>query len=180
MSKRIGATAVIVGLLLAAGVAEATIPDSSGTIHACYKSSNGDLRLVDPSGGGSCNTNEKGVNWAQSALQGAQGDQGPAGAQGSTGQQGPAGLTVDSKTAFVTKTVAGDPVIGGFSATLACPTGMKVLNGSFQWDFFIDPKPPQIAQSEPLGDGEWVFAVGAGPDSKGIPIFLSIECAEAN
>ena len=180
MSKRIAATVVIAGLLLAAGVAEATIPDSGGTIHACYKSSNGDLRLIDPSAGGSCNSNEKGLNWTQSAPQGAQGDQGPPGVQGSTGPQGPAGLTVNPKTAFVSGIAAGDPVIGGFSASLSCPTGMKVLSGSFQWDFFIDPKPPQIAQSEPFGDDEWVFAVGAGPDSKGIPIFLSIECAAAN
>jgi hypothetical protein len=180
MSKRIAATAAIVGLLLAAGVAEATIPDSGGAIHACYKSANGDLRLVDPSAGGSCNTNEKSISWTQSAPQGVQGDQGPAGVQGSAGPQGAAGLTVDTNTAFVSKTVAGDPVIGGFSTTLKCPTGMKVLNGSFQWDFFIDPKPPQIAQSEPFGDDEWVFAVGAGQDSKGIPIFLSIECANAN
>jgi len=180
MSKRIAATAVIVGLLLAAGVAEATIPDSGGTIHACYKSSNGDLRLVDPSAGGSCNSNEKSLSWTQSAPQGPQGDQGAAGVQGSTGPQGPAGLTEDPKTSVVTGLAVGDPVIGGFSATLSCPTGMKILSGNWNWFDFIGLKPPQIAQSEPSGDSSWVFAVGAGSDSKGIAMILDIRCIAAS
>jgi hypothetical protein len=179
MSKRIAAAAVIAGLLLAAGVAEATIPDSGGAIHACYKTSNGDLRLVDPSGGGSCNSNETSVSWTQSAPQGPQGDQGPAGVQGSTGPQGPAGLMVDPKTMIVRGTATGDPVIGGFSKTLTCPQGTKILNGTWQWVAFIDPKPPQVAQSEPVGDDGWVFAVAAGPESKGMSMFLFIECAAA-
>ena len=180
MSKRIAVTVAIVGLLLAAGVAEATIPDSGGTIHACYKVSNGDLRLIDPSAGGSCNSNEKSLSWTQSAPQGPQGDQGPAGVQGTTGPQGPAGLTVDPNTALVTGQAVGDPVIGGFSKILTCPTGMKILSGNWSWFAFKNLMPPQIAQSEPFGDDSWVFAVGAGPDSKGIAMNLRIECAAAN
>ena len=179
MSKRIAATVVMVVLLLAAGVAEATIPDSGGTIHGCYKVSNGDLRLIDPSGGGSCNSNEKSLSWTQSAPQGVQGDQGPDGVQGSTGPQGAAGLTVPP-TLVVDGEAFGDPVIGGFSASLSCPQGMKVLNGSYEWDHFIAPLPPEVVQSEPIGDDSWVFAAGAGPESKGLPILLFIECAVAN
>jgi hypothetical protein len=179
MSKRIAASVAIAGVLLAAGVAEATIPDSGGTVHACYKASNGDLRLIDPSVGGSCNSNEKSLSWTQSAPQGPQGDQGPAGVQGSTGPQGAAGLTVDLKTMVVSAFAFGDPVIGGFSKTLSCPSGSKVLNGDFVWDHFIAPLPPEVAQSEPIGDDSWVFAVGAGPESKGLPVLLTIECAAA-
>ncbi len=54
----LGAGAV---LALAAGIAYATIPDSNGTIHACYKNGNGALRAIDTASS-SCNANETAID----------------------------------------------------------------------------------------------------------------------
>jgi hypothetical protein len=49
------------------GVAFAAIPDSNGTVHACYQKNSGDLRAVsDPSG---CRNNEQSVDLASQANQ---------------------------------------------------------------------------------------------------------------
>lgn len=47
-----------------AGVAFATIPDSSGTIHACYKNSTGALSVIDTGAGQSCGSGETALNWS--------------------------------------------------------------------------------------------------------------------
>jgi hypothetical protein len=41
------ALAIAGALLAAGGIAYATIPDSSGVIHACYKTNQGTLRVID-------------------------------------------------------------------------------------------------------------------------------------
>lgn len=46
-SRRAVAVAAVGALLAVAGVAYATIPDSSGVINTCYKNGNGSLRAVD-------------------------------------------------------------------------------------------------------------------------------------
>jgi hypothetical protein len=95
MKKRTVIGIVVVTMLaLAAGVAYATIPDSNGVIHACYKTANGQLRVIDSNG---CHPSETALSWSQTGPQGPPGATGPTGA---TGPQGPAGA--DS-----TKTVAG-------------------------------------------------------------------------
>jgi hypothetical protein len=48
MKKLLLATTVVVLLAVGGSIAWATIPDSSGVVHACYKK-NGDLRVIDPS-----------------------------------------------------------------------------------------------------------------------------------
>lgn len=74
-------------LAIAGGIAYATIPDSSGTIHGCYSKSTGTLRVIDSSVT-NCDAKETSLNWN---IQGPQGPQGPTGPQGATGPQGPAG-----------------------------------------------------------------------------------------
>src|SRR5882672_5639517 len=83
MNKRamIGILAVAV-LAIAAGVAYATVPDSNGVINACYKTQNGQLRVIDS---GSCHPSETSLSWSQ------------------TGPAGPPGPAGDDST----KTVAG-------------------------------------------------------------------------
>jgi hypothetical protein len=56
----IALTALVVAL---GGVAYATIPDSNGTIHGCFKKSNGDLRVVESSAG--CKADESSIQWNQ-------------------------------------------------------------------------------------------------------------------
>jgi hypothetical protein len=45
------------------GVAYATIPDSSGTIHACYQKSQGNLRVVESAS--DCRASEAAIDWSQ-------------------------------------------------------------------------------------------------------------------
>lgn len=84
MKKRSAFAAVAVMLFaVGLGVAYATIPDSQGAIHACYKTDSGQLRVVDSS---ACNASETPLSWSQAGSQGAQGPPGP---QGPAGPAGP-------------------------------------------------------------------------------------------
>jgi len=60
-----GAVALMVVL---GGVAFAAIPDSNGTIHACYSKSNGNLRAVESAD--RCRTNERAISWNQEGARG--------------------------------------------------------------------------------------------------------------
>jgi len=70
---------------IGAGVAVASIPDSSGTIHGCYNTITGALRVVDDK---SCNALEKAITWDQQGPAGLPGPQGAQGAQGARGHRG--------------------------------------------------------------------------------------------
>jgi hypothetical protein len=50
MRARFAVAALAAVVVAGAGIAWATIPDSNGVIHACYKDGNGDLRVVDTAG----------------------------------------------------------------------------------------------------------------------------------
>jgi hypothetical protein len=102
ISKRttIVAVAAVVGLAVSGGTAYAAglIPGADGTIHACYNTTNGNVRVVAE--GTKCRTHEKTLSWNQTGPVGPQGPagpqgpvgpQGPQGPQGATGPQGPAG-----------------------------------------------------------------------------------------
>jgi type VI protein secretion system component Hcp len=85
-------------------VAVASIPGPGGTINACYVTSTtgsdfnqpmGALRVIDPSAGGACNSNEAPITWNQQGPAGPQGAQGPQGQEGPAGPEGPAGTGVE-------------------------------------------------------------------------------------
>jgi hypothetical protein len=80
---------VITGaLLVAGGIAYATIPDSSGVIHGCYGKAwpdRGVLRVIDADKSQTCSKFETPLNWSQTGPQGPQGPQGPNGPTGATG-----------------------------------------------------------------------------------------------
>jgi hypothetical protein len=76
MSKRLLAVvAALLGLALAGGIAYAA-SSGDGTIKACAKTENGQLRL---DGGTGCLPSETAVQWSQAGPQGLQGPPGPAG-----------------------------------------------------------------------------------------------------
>lgn len=78
---------LIIGFVVASGIAFATIPDGNGVIHGCYKPSDGKLVLINtPSQ--SCGAGETELTWNQ---EGPQGPIGPPGTDGATGPQGPTG-----------------------------------------------------------------------------------------
>lgn len=171
----VAVVAALVVAGLAAGAAWATIPDGSGTIHACYSTSDKSLRVIDT---GTCNKGEAPLSWSQNAVQGQQGPQGPQGPQGDTGSPGPPGLTLATGVGTVAQE---DTVIGGFFQELTCPTGTKALQGTYQWYNTIGSMPPQgDVESFPLGDDSWGFAVGANKAYKGLQIFLSLDCVNAS
>jgi len=73
------ALAIVGTLLVAGGIAYATIPNSSGVIHGCYKDNQGTLRVIDTTKAQTCTSSEIALNWSQTGPQGAQGPQGPTG-----------------------------------------------------------------------------------------------------
>ena len=85
----IAAIALLV-LLVAGGVAYATIPDDHGVIHGCYTRSGGALRVID-AGVTNCTSKETALNWSVTGPEGPAGPAGPAGPQGADGPQGPQG-----------------------------------------------------------------------------------------
>jgi hypothetical protein len=80
--KSLLAIAAVTTVALAGGIASATIPDSGGLIHACFKNENGQLRVIDS---GDCGPNEAALTWNQT------GSVGPPGPQGDPGPTGPSG-----------------------------------------------------------------------------------------
>jgi hypothetical protein len=65
------AGALIGAMAMAAlgSIAWAAIPDADGVIHACYKQSNGALRVIDAPAE-VCDASESPLNWSQSGLSG--------------------------------------------------------------------------------------------------------------
>ena len=86
-------TLVVVAVVAigATGIAVASVPDPTGAINACYSTHNGTLKIVDPSTGQACNTNERPLTWNVQGLPGSVGPTGPAGPAGAPGAAGPPG-----------------------------------------------------------------------------------------
>lgn len=78
-------------IILLGVIAFASIPDSNGVIHGCYKKSGGTLRVIDDSTNPCDSRAEIPIQWNQTGPQGPQGIQGPVGPQGPIGPQGPTG-----------------------------------------------------------------------------------------
>jgi hypothetical protein len=84
-----------VAVVAIAGAAAYAVADigGGGVINGCYKSQNGQLRLIDPATD-QCLPSETPISWNQTGIQGPKGATGPAGppgAKGATGPQGPTG-----------------------------------------------------------------------------------------
>ena len=107
-SRRAWLLAVAGLACLAAGAAFATIPDSNGVIHACYKNG-GQLRVIDPDSA-SCGSNETALSWN------VQGPPGPPGPPGATGLE-----VIEAESATSSETLQ--------IATAICPAGKTVIGG---------------------------------------------------
>ncbi len=116
---------VITGLALAGGVAYATIPDSSGVIHACMLNKIGTIRLIDPSAGQRCSSSlETAVSWNERGQQGVAGPAGLAGPAGPKGDQGDRGPSNAFQTVSSFKQLS---EIAYDAATLTLPAGTFVV-----------------------------------------------------
>ncbi|MBU3934538.1 hypothetical protein KKC00_01025 [Patescibacteria group bacterium] len=100
-------------ILVAGGVVLAanSIPSPDGTIYACYKNNNGQLRVVDDPQ--ECLNSETAIFWSQSGV---------------PGPQGPAGGLSDVTYAFA-DSVTADQMFA--SATAQCPTGTLATGGGW-------------------------------------------------
>lgn len=88
------AVTAVATVAIAGGVTYAVAQiGGGGVINGCYKSQNGQLRLIDPATD-SCHPSETAISWNQTGPAGPKGDpgpQGPAGPAGPAGPPGPAG-----------------------------------------------------------------------------------------
>jgi len=113
---------VICAVLIAGGVAYASIPGPSGTINGCYKNATGMLIAIDSTA--SCPVGYTALNWSQT------GPQGPAGTNGTNGVSGyvveTCHLTGSGSTSLCTDTSTN----GVFSGTLSCPSGKTAISES--------------------------------------------------
>jgi collagen triple helix repeat protein len=164
-------------LLVSAGVAYATIPDSSGQYHACVLSGQGQVRIIDHDAGQNCKQNEQHVHWSQVGPPGApgpagpqgpagpagpqgpagpagpQGPAGPAGPQGPQGPQGPAGPPGSSGVSGY-EIVTGESGFGPESLKLAfaqCPAGKSLLGGGATTQSTFPTADMDLRQSGPQG-----------------------------
>ncbi len=167
MSKhRIGAA---VGLLLvaalSAGIARATIPDAAGTIHACSKRQNGQLRVVKAAG--DCLKSEAPLDWRQVGPVGSQGLQGPQGNQGQLGTQGDSGsdgLGVTGHqivTDTGTTTQQGNEAYG--SAAAVCPQFTTLVGGGYALPPQADVTVKENDATYLVSGDEWIVEVWGKP-----------------
>ena len=136
--------------VIAGGVALGAIPSGNGTIHACYKDVNGQLRVIDDEAGDDCLLSETAISWNQ---QGTQGNQGPTGTQGPQGGPGSGGLSDFEIVDSISPDVASSFV----ASLLPGPTGKQRISGGF--DILSSPKGAvEIVTSAPYNFGWHVRA----------------------
>ena len=90
--RRVALAITAVAIVAIAGGVTYAVADigGGGVINGCYKSQNGQLRLIDPATD-SCHPSEKPISWSQTGPQGPPGHRDPQVRQGPAGAQGPAG-----------------------------------------------------------------------------------------
>jgi hypothetical protein len=129
MRKALTILAAITIVVVATGVALASIPDANGMIHGCYDTKHGNLRVIDMEAGQTCDPNETLLSWNQT---GPQGPAGPPGPQGPQGPQGPAGepggeaFSVEADGSVTIPTTIGGTVI----LQRDVPAGKYVVTGN--------------------------------------------------
>jgi hypothetical protein len=144
----IAAVAVLVG----GGIAYATIPDSTGKIHACYKLSGGALRVIDSGG---CLTSEAPLSWSQTGPQGQQGIQWPQGERGPSDLWHADGFTSSAKNLHTGNFVS--------LTSVTVPAGNYFVQASTSLD---DPfNPASYGCDLTDAGGEFQFAVTSTPNT---------------
>lgn len=154
------ATAAAAALLVAAGVAYATVPDSGGVINGCYSTKDGSLRVIDTAASQSCDP-KKGTPLAWNQT-------GPAGPQGPPGVLG-----LEVVTNAVGTIAPGNGVVGG----VPCPTGKAPISGGWSSSANVTGRLDAV-DSYPNGR-EWMFTIqNTGIDSTDVTLYAV--CADAS
>jgi collagen triple helix repeat protein len=94
--RRVALAVTAVAIVAIAGGVTYAVADigGGGVINGCYKSQNGQLRLIDPAAD-SCHPSETAISWGQTGTQGPKGDKGDKGDPGPPGPPGPEGQKGD-------------------------------------------------------------------------------------
>ncbi|HEY6836589.1 MAG TPA: hypothetical protein VI142_09080 [Gaiellaceae bacterium] len=158
---RRGALAVTaVALAAIAGAVAYAVADigGGGVINGCYKTQNGQLRVIDPARD-HCLASETPISWSQIGPTGSQGAQGPTGPRGPTGNAGPTGPA--GVSGYEIESVSASLPPGHLErGDLPCPGGKMVVGGG--WHGTVAPLGRDIfvVSSAPTADGSaWVGAI---------------------
>jgi hypothetical protein len=146
---------VTTGLLaLGAGIASATIPDSSGVYTACKVNAIGTIRLIDPSLPNTslmshCTSLETQLSWNQLGQQGPPGAQGPKGDPGTNGTNGTDGAAgpAGPSDVYTSQPTGADccPTLSKDYTPLAqlnLPAGRYLLNANTSFQNFDNESAP--------------------------------------
>jgi len=139
--------------LVGVGIGVAAIPGTDGVIHGCYKSQNGQLRVIDPDSRGKCVPSEKALDWNAT---------GPPGAPGAPGMSG---YEIVTEPASYTAPRPDEAV--AVEARAECPTGKRAVGGGGSGNITTPnafTKPAHLVESRPGSNGlAWIGALGT-PD----------------
>lgn len=196
----IGAIA-LVGLLVAGGVAYATIPDDHGVIHGCYTRSGGSLRVID-AGVTNCSNKETALNWnvtgpaGPQGTTGPQGDPGPQGSQGPQGPAGPQGSQGPSGMSHAYFQTASQAPLGTSPTSVvgvpSVPDGSYVINGAVNaldgldepfiscWLYLNGTKVQDTFTETQLKSGEAEVPIVYATTLSGGGTFVEIKCASSD
>jgi hypothetical protein len=165
--------AAVAAISTFAAVAQAAIPASNGTIRACYKNNNGDLRVVDSE---SCKNNETALTWNQTGVAGPAGPAGPtgpAGEAGPAGAAGPAGISGYEVVQYSENDVL--PVNGLATRQANCSTGKTVISGGYVVPSELDTAPMSRPTEDHTG---WVVTFHSNGGSGAVSVYAI--CAIVN
>ena len=171
-------------LLVAGGIAYATIPDGGGVIHACYQKNQGALRVIDTEKVQTCSSSENTLTWSQTGPQGQPGQQGP------PGPTGPSDVwSVDGYGAGLKSLPFQTPVDLATTSTL--PAGSYLVEaeteadnvGSFDTNYFCDLVGSSTTYQETRVTGtgpEWVTIPVQAVVTLASPDTISLQCEAAD
>jgi hypothetical protein len=161
MSSRSYLSTGLVVAALVAGTARAGVPDVAGTVHACFKTQSGHVRVTDTEDGvpPSCVDSETALEWNVTGPPGPKGTQGDKGLPGDAGAPGPAGSLHPVIHRLMTTLTTSDEK----SFEIPCPDGTKVIGGGA--DGGLKPQGyANVTQSAPLPVGEGWFVAARRDD----------------
>jgi hypothetical protein len=170
------ALAIVGALLVAGGIAYATIPDASGVIHGCYKTNQGTLRVIDTDKGQACASSETSLDWSQTGPQGPQGPTGPSDV-----------WSVDGYNAGF-KSVAVVPSSVNLATTSTLPAGSYFVQAemetesvaSFPTDYFcdlVDSANNTYQETRVKSSGDWVTIPVQAVVTLASPDTISLQCS---
>jgi hypothetical protein len=168
--RRIALAVTAVAVVAIAGGVTYAVAEigGGGVINGCYKSVNGQLRLIDPATD-SCNPSETPISWGQTGTQGPKGDKGDKGdpgPPGATGSQGPAGPPGPG-TKTISGVVAdnGNTIVGtGFTSSRVSVGNYLVAFPAGTWNVYPMFPVPLVTPAGITSNVANIFVLGTGPN----------------